>query len=525
MYLRTPTKLYVNGQDLTFYFVPGQNTGNIYIDYLDFVYISSTVPSLITTPQVLDQGWLGDEVDGCIPFTGDAAAAERADVTPDMCMLDDGTIYAVSVESTTDASLLDLANYGPILWRLNGTTWEYVAGPLSDHAYSYYTVATSSQAKINPVHLATDGIDVWIAWSEAEEPGTPTTGEHKIRVMKYDVSSDTTSWVGSSSGLTPATGRFGKWMEFTFVVSRNDAASDASMPYLAFFTQVTGSRERPFVYKWNGSSWVDTSLPNTSVSAWSTGEWLIATIEPGVCNIGLTFCHADGLSDHPSVFMNPFRDDPVGSEESIFYYSEYNGTSWSTPFEWHAIDFDNAGLDYPTNVVGTTTWDSVANAQGLWLDNDGTRPIITMQMFSGGSVDWKNSPIIVARLNATGDAWEVFSGDPAHVHWWDTWGPMYYKTRSGKDIVGFFSDWGFFGYLLVQYAAGKSEDDWQWAPDNGWPANGDSYQPYMRGYGDYIYVCGSLNPDSRPCIRVYKALGGPINLSGVRFRTFQDQGF
>jgi hypothetical protein len=512
---RVLPKLIVNGEDLTFYCIP-TSSATFFIDYVDFVQINTSTTTSRTSYELIDDGWLGNEVDGSIPKTG--VVLQRASTTPDIVVLDDGRIFASTVEESTNAR----CNYGPILWELvGGTTWTKVAGPLSDHVYTFYTAGS---AKISPCHLATDGIDVWIAWAESEQAGTDTgNGPHKIRVKKYDVSAGTTSFVGSSSGIEfDPNYQQAKFSEFTFVVSRHDASSDASMPYIAAWPYFTsGGQDRLFVMKWNGSSWVNINPPNPASGSWNSDYWSISFIEPGNFNIGLTFCHHDGLSDHPSLFTVATHDvPPHTSDEVIFYYSEYNGSGWSTPLVWHAIDWNNAGIDFPyknTTTIGSTN--VYATAQGCWLGNDGQRPIALIQVWENPTT-YVHNPIIVAKLNATGDGWEPYQGDPCQIEDWDSWTPMYVKTKNGKEFVSLMTFNVNGDYTITQYKPGNPEQPWVYAPNDG-AIIGSDFTPFLRGFENNLYLCidgfnVNFGEEWVPRIRKYTALSeGPLIFNEV----------
>jgi hypothetical protein len=130
-----------------------------------------------------------------------------------------------------------------------------------------------------------------------------------------------------------------------------------------------GTDSSPFLYYWDGSSWVDSLLPAPPTRR-TTGYSLSNFWEDPVIHLDFGFCHHDGPSEHPAAFYciqwNYGGSPPDNTWE--FVYFEYDGSSWGNNIQSRADLF----LDGSKLIGGSQS--SGNWCRGLSIFDNGTKP-------------------------------------------------------------------------------------------------------------------------------------------------------
>jgi len=197
---------------------------------------------------------------------------------------------------------------------------------------------------------------------------------------------------------------------------------------------------RPYLWKWNGSTWVDTALPGPDANRVQIygAYYNVNNIHVDTqLQVDFTFHHHDGPNANPSAiycasYFPTNGTNPSGIQNE-FIYQEYNGTSWSSQVKTHLEVFANTGgdrdlmgfLEQP--LIGSNfTLTKGSAQQGMRLIWNGSRVILASAA----------DRVLVMQLAADGTAWEPYLGkykQPDYVHRKD-----YRQTNNGaaSDTLG-----------------------------------------------------------------------------------------
>lgn len=341
----------------------------------------------------------------------------------DFCILDNGDIYV---------AYIGFNNFSPAynnlkLVKWNGSAWSTVSTDLSRNAYGAdFVPLTGRPRPYSYVSVDTDGTDVYIAWGEVDYSssksvtffggGSTTVYENKWHVVKYVPGTGFTE-LGTGQNAIPIASR--THATSSVGLQANDAASEETsiklkispggVPWVATaettdnWIATAETEMKPYVYYWDGSSWIDTILPDPLQWDTSHGFILNAIDVNSQPQIDLTFCHHDGPNEHPSVIYSIELTDTIRGSVDRFDYAEYDGSSWGNRLTFTGYEaWPGATLSeefFPSFTQGHLQ-------QGMSLDNDGTQVIFAAalwnSMMSGG--DW----IKVAKLKADGTAFESY---------------------------------------------------------------------------------------------------------------------
>jgi hypothetical protein len=242
------------------------------------------------------------------------------------------------------------------------------------------------------VAIDNDGVDLYIAWGE-EQPNDPAINNIEIskqiwRCMKYEINSTIFTELGNPYGQYHNSGTNGNQPNCaSFANSLRMKVSPGGKPWVAWIEYdydivgVANGNARPFVWRWSGSTWVETNLPDPPINRRTTNldDWYAYAVHETIIHLDITFCtSADGVGENPSVIWivdwGLAFDQNYGEE---IVYSEWNGSSWET-IQLMAQDIWE-GLIYTTREnlasIGYGHW-----AQGMSLTNDGTNPIFSASL-------------------------------------------------------------------------------------------------------------------------------------------------
>ena len=223
----------------------------------------------------------------------------------DMVALEDGTVYVAVHDSTNDA----------------GTDKHFIVGKKYDPGADDWTqVATLNVNDPDDGHRAEapsieyDGTYVYVVWWEADAPGQPSLGNHVQYLwhcVRLDPSDDSTTELGTGQNVYGVVTQIQNYPESNLA---SDIVCEGNGGDLFVSTVETEDdaayNNRLIVWRWNGSSWADTSLPAPSDagSGWRVlGEnsfydvigAMVGARQAGPVTDGVTlvYSYGDGASD------------------------------------------------------------------------------------------------------------------------------------------------------------------------------------------------------------------------------------
>jgi len=281
----------------------------------------------------------------------------------DICVTNDGSVYVVWIESNASNY------YGPVLWKWNGSTWSVISNCLSvrgtNVGFSVWRWGCS---------IATDGTNVYVAWFEWD--GTTVASQKNMRwhCKKYDGATITQLGTGQRGIVT----RTIKCAQQNITSVAEIAISPAGVPYVAWVENDDSATtiHRPYIYKWNGSSWVDTNFRDNALAPDTNAVYNVYSAGGGLFHysrlIDLAFCHHSGPSEYPSVAF--FYQNAT---QNKIIYAEYDGANWSS------VRQDMFAVD----IFNTRTSDAFGHwHQGFSFFDDGEHPYILANLGRSGSV-------------------------------------------------------------------------------------------------------------------------------------------
>lgn len=387
----------------------------------------------------------------------------------DLCVTDNGDVYCLWQQRNG-------SQYGVVLARWNGSGWSLVSSDVWGRGLG------STGTEVYSVAMDTDGTNLWIVWGE--EDGTTTSNGSQnwhVRARKYTPGVGFTDYPGMKRfpGLDP-----GLYSEIgTYTLPVEVKCSPNGVPWiLTLQWDKTKSTHVPSDSQWpmypcvwyfdsGTGSWHEAHPPKpenkwdnhpdkpvrTAYDAGNPPTYQTPTIDQGFGNefsvvdfgnrqMDLTFCHADGPSETPSIIGNAFQNNwgfnpgasgtyPPYDESRIqqdlgywlytWYYSQAHFNSgYGSDVTWKKID-GSEGYDMwlTDNIWGPDLGDDIVNAsqvnqlgendydqqaehihgygewtQGLSLVDDGTQPILSALIGIGG---WGDT-LVAAKITPDG---------------------------------------------------------------------------------------------------------------------------
>lgn len=323
-------------------------------------------------------------------------------------ILSNGNIYASFIEAdfvgTGTPSLYE--HYGPNLIKWDGSSWTQIETNLAINA-------NGSHKPRFGVSMTTDANDnIYIGWWELDEPFSSGTGYYNgiflWHVIKYIPGVGGTELGSGQANDASRVSPYNTTDNKGRIQMKISPNGDLYVGWTEF--EEGTFIARPYLWKWNGSSWTDTSLPNVANMA-SSGAHAIFGFN--VDTVDFTFCHHDGLSDTPSCIYFTFR---TGGGNGVFVYQEYDGSSW-----------DNQLIFTPQSVFGSQLRNSIVIPTGMTLIDDGQVPYF-WSGFDGNIIEI----ISGMKLKIDGTAFEALSS-PYPQSLTETWGYNHGDAAIGPD--------------------------------------------------------------------------------------------
>jgi len=449
---------------------------------------------------------------------GVSGAASDTNSVDFVVMPDGVTIYAIYAENPSSPSG---DNY-LYLKKWDGASWTTISNDVWGRGSP---AASSTYICWGGVSIDTDGTDLWMAWHEFQHPSG--VGKSVIRVFKYDVGGASLTQIGSdihhfsgagsgTTGVAQDAGESGMLLKVapngTLWLSWAETDSDT--------TGTPNTHNYPFLYHWNGSSWVDDGLPfltyRRNVDPHVT---LVNTVEEfGLNHVAFTFCHHDGPSNYPAVIYQAEWDQAPADGDDIeleFIYQEYDGGSWG-----NLVRF--TPRDVWTGLLYTATPDHGHWHEGLGLVDDGHVPYLFAQlgMFTNAS-----DHSVVGKMKSDGSAFApVGSGFPDQEltpYNGDTWS---YAMNGVGGLIGGIpilvtknpDGWGL-GFAIISKGENGSGTGWQKASEHvdEW---GEDFNEAaaVKVVGNSIYIMYDSFGDAHGFLGIWKfdlALGGIVSMN------------
>lgn len=194
----------------------------------------------------------------------------------DFVALDDGTVYVFFMDSdqftgdpTTQPSVPSSQRWFLVVHKYDpgSDSWSQIA-TLNVNNPSLHYMLDGTTCELGP-----DGF-VYACWWELDSwtYGSPTTYLWKWHVIKLDPSDDSYVELGSGQHALPAgtnthtnydmTGSAGDGLANQLVIMEN---GDVYVTSIELADITTSYRRRPYVWRWNGSSWTNLNIPDPSL--------------------------------------------------------------------------------------------------------------------------------------------------------------------------------------------------------------------------------------------------------------------
>jgi len=295
------------------------------------------------------------------------------DVTDsDIVVTDNGDIFfAYNINNNGSNTEIIIRKYSGGTW----TTFKSGADIFSHATRDSYSLG-----------FATDGTDLWIAYGVEDAtalPGYPSYNKaSRIYCKKITAGGTVSSLGGSINSRVDPTYNQPMLNDGDLGSGVNLQISPAGVPWIGFCgINVTGYETQPFLFYWNGSSWIDSGL-SKPVNPHPTGNgYTVAVIYNVVAyrQVQFTFCQHDGANEYPSAAYAVRYSWSNQAEQTYkyheFYYQEYNGATWDNQIKFNFPQywpnatalFHEVTHAYLGRAVNTGHWQI-----GLSLADDGT---------------------------------------------------------------------------------------------------------------------------------------------------------
>lgn len=320
----------------------------------------------------------------------------------DFTVMPNDDIYAVWAERIGFGTS---GSYWIILKKWNGSSWTLISNNVWGRGNP--STGASFYRCFGGIAIDNDGTNVYIAFHEFSN----TTLFEKVRVFKYNGSTITqlgTDLSHFNETNTNVPHQYGEAGEQGVQLK----VSPAGVPWVSWNEWDSNSNfpavvhQYPFLYSWNGASWIDSNLPFLTYRRNIDPHIaLTATVEEfGLNHVAFTFCHHDGVSEYPScAYQAEWDRAPVDGDpkELEFIYQEYNGSSWGNLVRFTPRDV-RSGF-HSTAIPDNGHWH-----EGIGLFDGGGRVYLCAQL--GFAVNTTDYPIFF-RLKSDGSAFEDVATD------------------------------------------------------------------------------------------------------------------
>lgn len=471
------------------------------------------------------------EAEGTNADARDDPTHETSITQKDMCILDNGDVYIVYFTNNP---------YNLKLKKWDGTAWSIISSDLSHAGLgTNYTPVGGAALPYGQISMDSDGTDIYIAWGETDyatskvltnfSGSTVSKNPRLWHVKKYTpgvgftelgsgqcanpIANRTTS--ASTDGTCPDAGSYNESVQIKIAPN--------GVPWVIFAETTDqwlgsgGTFQKPYVYYWNGSAWVDTLLPDPpNVDMTNTQGGYVDFIKVDAQHqLDLTFCHHDGPSNYPAiVYSYGSFDTGRGQINQRFIYQEYNGTSWGNLLDKTSIEI------WPGGTISTDIGGH--GQQGMVLKNNGSVPILAAALWNG---DVGSDFIKVAKIKADGTDWEPFTPELSAVDigfradrelseggWIDPSGCIMDIDGNGRLWAAYTgTEDDEYGLVVMTEADPGTSNYWIPASRSNYILYGEDFTGFssLRVKGSTLYILGFWNlPSGSKSLSLFKA---PIN--------------
>lgn len=408
----------------------------------------------------------------------------------DMVALADGTVYVISRDSINDGGTIK--GFVAVKKYDTGTeTWSQIATlNVNDPDLGHRVEAVSCEY---------DGTYVYFTWWEADDPGDPGPSNHAQfmwHCVRLDPSDDSTTELGTGQNVYGVVTSSYNYPYTDILACGIVCEGDGGDVFVsAIESEDDGLSEwRMIVWRWNGSTWADTSLPDPSVTS---AGWSIS----GSVNIWdvlgpMVMAHQDGPTTTGLTLVYAYDE----STNTRLVTIEYEvGSGWSNEIlsDVVAVEGDARlyGVSAPTAYSATPV-----NLTPLWSETEGRLLLALDTVAASGDGIWD-----VWQMNDGGTQWEPLNdrgpGDMAGgwtaSRGWAAIGPdgevframsiatkgeADFEPKIAKTCVGYGA-----GFAIATTAACGDTTPTTW-----WPQIGDASNYRLRIVGQTAYVIVNL---------------------------------
>lgn len=419
----------------------------------------------------------------------------------DFVAMPNGDIYVFLQTNIFAGSGVPPTQYNHYFWFRKYTaltdTWSTIATGISDRW------ANATRAPRGGCSVATDGTDVYLAWWEwngVYTNGVPATNyvvqkEFVWMVKKYDVSLN--SFTALGSGQAKHLGNSISNLIIDWYPPQIEISPDGTI--YVFTAEYDGTianssyRQRVYCDKWNGSSWVNTGLPNLS----TTSETLTSPNSYVSTPIASCMGTPDGDLNYPcALYGYDLAVIPPGDHNWDGYrvrFAQYNGTTWES-FDVASYELDK-WWNYDALVSisgGGTAVREITDYRRVYS------PCLTFANGIVYALFWRAgnsaSQLGIYKLNATGTAFEeVLKYHPMLVFGdFYTMQPSFVTGPDDKPYICLADyDSRFTIFMLEDVGTGGMSI----CSDEGIPLYGSVYNsvvPRLKSSGNKLYALGQI---------------------------------